>query len=662
MSIEQTKVEKIPWIPLAILTLVLGFLNPLVTCMQSSAARYWFNIGITTCTEYIMPMSYALLFFLVFLPKIGAFRRLSPSILTYIYACVVTVAFPAYPDEVWIPQHYWADRYLSAQSTQYVPWFFAPEPDVAKQILAGGIPIPWGSWLPSILWWWLVHALWATFFIGLAAILRRHWVEVERLPYPLVSVAHEIIKVAGKEKDEKSRTTKFLLVGVVMGLVFFAVLFMILMFPWFPDILGWRMNMCGFGATWITSDSPIASILALGKIEKMPLYVAGMYLVPLRILFNTWFWWIVMAMLVQIAYVMGYYTALPTMNGCGRLWCGDEGLIQAPPFIWGTFANLGVILGIFISYWFLNRGYVVDTLRAALRKGRLLEVEKDEAISYRTAYAMLLVSAIILVAAFMFASLSLAPAIILVFVTFVYQFMQVYFMNLVGFMVPAGFLSAHAFLKPIWPHAPEPRTMEWSVATTLTVMPAVNSPGAGWGFPFLAITSGHAMANFTNTNAKNVLKIVLFAAVLTPLLAQISLLVGLYSFGSNRLSGFAVYSPTDRFTPEWAETNPSRFVWWPQALSGVIVAFALNYLHARFIWFPFEPIGFLMAISWASILYEAWQPALMAWVIKTLTIRVGGSRMYESLGRPVAAGFIIGYALMAVIGAVIGVVRFFFPF
>ncbi len=67
MSIEQTKVEKIPWIPLAILTLVLGFLNPLVTCMQSSAARYWFNIGITTCTEYIMPMSYALLFFLVFL-------------------------------------------------------------------------------------------------------------------------------------------------------------------------------------------------------------------------------------------------------------------------------------------------------------------------------------------------------------------------------------------------------------------------------------------------------------------------------------------------------------------------------------------------------------------------------------------------------------------
>lgn len=671
MSIEQMKVERIPWIPLVILTVVLGLLTPMSALMVPRAASFWYNIGLSTCTEYLMPMSYALLFFLVFLPRIGKKLKFSPSTLTYVYACVVSVAYTSYTDEVFIPPTWWANRYgpSSSISMQLQPWFFAPRPEIAKQLLAGGVPIPWGEWLPSILWWWLVYSLWAFFFVGLASILRRQWVETEKLPYPLVTVANEIVRVAGREKaDEKSRTVKWLLLGVLLGLAFFAVLFMILVFPWFPDVFGWRVNMCGFGAAWIPSSSPLASILALGKIEKMPLYVAGLYLVPLSILFNAWFWWMVMAALVQIAYAMGYYTSLPTMNGCGKEWCGDQSVTMAQPFIWGVFANLGVIIGIFISYWIMNRGYVADTIRAALRKGRLLEAEKNEAVSYRTAYAMLLGAAVMLVVAFMFAGLGPATALIVVFVTFLFQFMQVYFLNLLGFLVPAGFETANAFLKPIWPYGPVPPTMEWTVAQDFTVQPGANSPGGGWGFPFLAMTSGFAMAGFTGTKPGNVLKVVLFAAVLTPLLAQISILWGDYTFGSTKLPGYGSFGsgPIDRLTSGWYDSNPMStggpFMWWPQALAGAIAAFVLYYLHSRFIWFPFEPIGFLMGISWTNILYELWQPALMAWVIKTVTLRIGGSKMYDSLGRPIAAGFIIGYALMAVIGATIGVVRFFIPF
>jgi hypothetical protein len=664
LSIEKTEIDKIPWITVVILTLALGFVNPLVTVMQQSSVKYWFNIGITTCAEYTMPMSYAFLLFLVILMKIGVFKALKPSTLTYLYACLTTIAFPAYPDPIFVPPTYWADRYLSAQSMEYQPWFFAPEPEIAKQLLAGGVPIPWGAWLPSILWWWLVHALWAIFFLAIASIVRRLWVDIEKLPYPLVSVANEIIKITEDGSDSlKKRTFMSLLIGIITGIIFFAILFMILMFPWFPDIYGWRVNTCGFGATYVTTDSPLSSILALTLINKMPLYVAGMYLVPLSILFNGWFWWIVLAILVQVSYTMGYYTALSTMGGCGRVWCGDEGLIQGLPFIWGTFANLGVAFGILISYIYLTRGYIADTIRAAIRKGTLRDIENEESISYRTAYTMLLISIVALISAFMYASLGLLPALIVIFVTFFYQFLQVYFLNFVGFVMPSGFLNAHAFLKPIWPHAPEPRTMEWTVATDFVVMPAANSPGAGWGFPLLTMTMSHGLAGFTKTSARNVYKVVLFAAVLTPLIALVAFIWGDYTFGSTRLPGYGfTWSRTDRFTPEWAETNPSRNIWWPQALAGFIVAFVLNYMHTRFIWFPFEPIGFLLAVEWGSQLAGLWQPALMAWVLKTITIRVGGSKMYESLGRPIAAGFIIGYAVMAVIGAIIGVVRFFFPF
>lgn len=122
------------------------------------------------------------------------------------------------------------------------------------------------------------------------------------------------------------------------------------------------------------------------------------------------------------------------------------------------------------------------------------------------------------------------------------------------------------------------------------------------------------------------------------------------------------WGPTDRFTPEFTENWPARTTWWPQMLAGFIVAFALNYLHARYIWFPFDAIGFLLGTDMWSVVPAVWQAALIAWALKTLTLRIGGSKTYEAQGRPIAAGFVIGFALMGFIGGAIGIIRFFFPF
>jgi hypothetical protein len=41
---------------------------------------------------------------------------------------------------------------------------------------------------------------------------------------------------------------------------------------------------------------------------------------------------------------------------------------------------------------------------------------------------------------------------------------------------------------------------------------------------------------------------------------------------------------------------------------------------------------------------------LAAWVLKTITLRVGGSKLYERTDVPAAIGFIIGIAVVTVIG------------
>lgn len=666
MTLEKEREERIPWLPITIITLVVGFIQIMWTMMQPGGGiAAWYSMGMVGGMLYLMPLPYVIMLIIAALSRSKLFGEVKASTLTYLYACLTPLAFSGVFDGVFVPVSYWADRYLSSLSMELEPWFFAPKPDIAEQIVTGGIPIPWGEWLPSILWWWLIFSLWALFFIALGTIMRRHWVDVEKVPFPQTIVAHEIVKIAVKEGDGSAMNIKWLSAGILVGLAFSFTLFMTLVFPWFPDILGWRVNTClCSGATWIATDSPFASVVALTSFQKNPLYPAILYMAPVSILFNIWFWSITVIILSQAAYVMGYYTAATTIGGCGRGYCGESGVFTNPPFLWAVFGDLGVALGIFFTYWILNRDYFRDTIRAALGRGNLVEVEKDEAMPYRTAYVALLASFVLLLTAFMAASLSILPALLLFLATLFYGFLWTRTWGLTGYMSPTGFYTAVAFMKPIWPHAPEPRTMEWTVAMGFVVMPASNVAYEGWGHPLLAMMASYRLASLTGTSPRKVLKVTAFSAVLAPLLATLSLLIGAYTFGLTRLqgAGLGTWGPTDRFTPEFTENWPARTTWWPQMLAGFIVAFALNYLHARYIWFPFDAIGFLLGTDMWSVVPAVWQAALIAWALKTLTLRIGGSKTYEAQGRPIAAGFVIGFALMGFIGGAIGIIRFFFPF
>lgn len=665
MSIKEVRVDKVPWTPILLLTIAIGILNPLVTSMQPRSVAFWYNIGITGCMLYLMPLPFFLILVLVLLTRMGIIKRISPSTFTYLYACTTALAFPGVADEVFLPVTYWVDRYMSPLSMELEPWFFAPRPDIAQQIVAGGMPIPFVEWLPSILWWWMLLSLWALFMIGLATVLRRQWVDVEKVPFPQTLMANELVKMASKEEASSGfRNRKPLSFGILIGMAFGAILFMILTFPWFPDVFGWRTNTCGFGGTYVTAASPLASIMGFIMIEKNPLFVAALYLAPLVLLFNAWFWSIVVIVLIQIAYAIGFYTELPTLDGCGRAWCGAQSLWYGQPFTLLAFGDIGLALGIFVSYFFINKGYIAGTVRAALRRGNTLETEKGEAVSYRTTYVILLVSFLAIIISFMAASISLLPSLIIFLVTVLYVgFMQGRFYGLYGYMVPGGMFASPGFLKIVWPHAPEPRTMEWTVAMGFVNQPAANAAYVGWGHPFLALSSSYTLAGYTGTNPRNVLKVTSIVAVLTPILALLTLLWASYAFGLNRMPGRSfAWSIIDRYSPEQIEKMPARDIWWPQALAGFIIAFALNYLHARFIWFPLEPMGLLIAVDHWTILMALWQSALIAWVIKILTMRVGGSKIYEEMGKPLASGFIIGFAVTTIIGAAIGVVRFFMPF
>lgn len=83
---------------------------------------------------------------------------------------------------------------------------------------------------------------------------------------------------------------------------------------------------------------------------------------------------------------------------------------------------------------------------------------------------------------------------------------------------------------------------------------------------------------------------------------------------------------------------------------GLLTTFALMALRLRFFGFPFHPIGYALASSWAINL--VWMPLLIAWIFKSLTLRYGGLRSYRQF-LPFFLGLALGDCVLGSLWALI---------
>ena len=92
---------------------------------------------------------------------------------------------------------------------------------------------------------------------------------------------------------------------------------------------------------------------------------------------------------------------------------------------------------------------------------------------------------------------------------------------------------------------------------------------------------------------------------------------------------------------------------WPEVLAGVLLAAILLFLRMKFIWWPINPIGVVVGAGQTAVANGAAGVALVALPLKLLTIKVGGARLYERYGAPIASGIACGTALAMFIGMLI---------
>ena len=172
------------------------------------------------------------------------------------------------------------------------------------------------------------------------------------------------------------------------------------------------------------------------------------------------------------------------------------------------------------------------------------------------------------------------------------------------------------------------------------------------------------MASVNKVSNRSVFKILLIVNIVAPLLSVIGAIWAFYTFGITKMptTSSLWYSAYSTYSPSNLINRPAYEPWWPNMLAGIVFAGLLSFMHARFVWFPLEPIGFLLATDGHALIEGIWTMALVAWVLKTITLRVGGSALYERTGIPTAIGFIIGIVIISFVGGLLLVTRFFVPY
>jgi len=673
MGEQRVRVEAVPWALVIILTIFVAAFGLIWDLLIPASLACAYDMGTVEWVMEVTLMPFFGVMVLAALTRIKSLReKMSMTKITYLYTAFMVTSYFVCPGghPIYTLGRVAYDRVKYPIESLVFPSFMAPSTEIVQQMVSGGVPVPWLEWLPTIIFWWVEVVLFSFFFVCVANIFRRQWLDIEQVPFPVTVATFQIADniVIGGLGERKGRYKMFM-IGMILGFAIQTLIGLASLLPWFPDPFGWRVNTCPSGFGYISADSPLGAIAGFSGARKAPVsYFIG-YLVPLSILFSTWFWYLIFLILAQVAYMMGYYTGIMERAGCGRAGC-RPGPLFSPPIETAVAANVGGGIMLTIMLLYLNRSYILETLRAALGKlptARVKEMEKNEALSYRLNYLAVIVSFLLMIGLLLASGMSFLSSILTPVSAFLFWFstLRVYGTTAIQTGTSARGWAIPRLIYGEWGEGgPVPLTTDFALTNYFMKSPGGDMPSMGWSGGMLSCFAGYRMAIDTGASNKNVFRVAVCTIIIAPVIATIAFLFMTYTFGVTKLpmGSFITYTAMDQYVIRPSSAGPGEGDWIPHALFGMVMVGFLSIMHARFIWFPLEPIGFIIGWGDAGPGMGYWSSFAVAWVVKFITLKVGGSKAYEEYGVPIAVGGVAGCMLSIFIGGALHVLRFFVPF
>ncbi len=484
--------------------------------------------------------------------------------------------------------------------------------------LPEGSPVPWGAWLlPLASWLVLMAALYASLVCAMV-VLRRQWMDHERLQYPLTQLP------LGMTEDPAgpSRWMPFLR-NPVMWLGF-AVPFVIHCFNVYSR------HSDGTAAFSLVGGSlPLLRGTAVVSIKINYLVLGLAYLVNTGVAFSMWFFTLLARIQAGALSILGVRVDVQL----------DSASYRGPVSSIMSFEAMGamtvlVLLGLWTARSHLRQVWV--------QAWRGQGPESDELLTCRAALAGLGLSLAVVAAWLWLAGLPPWGVAMFLFGCFVV------YLALTRVIVEAGIVSALQGLN--------------GAGFTLagmgsSALGARGLLGLGFTMPWAGDHMVFMMAPVANGirilhgrgGSRRRIVAMLAAAMLIGLAGSVctTLLLG-YRYGAAnldqqyfhwfaqepyRVAALLMEDPPGPYGPAWG---------WMGVGGGVMGLLTLA--RQRLLWWPLHPIGFAVGGTW--IMAHAWFSIFVAWLIKLLVLRYGGLRVYRST-RWFFLGLFLGYVCAA---------------
>lgn len=680
MEKKELAEERVPWKIILPVTVIFTVIATFVGGMLPGVHAFWSDFaGMTTGAITFTPGPFfvMVLTYFIFMAMPELRKRVPEKTLVYIFASLSVAAILS-SFRIWssMETFYHAKVDNPVVRGQYIPSIWFPSKEEIERSFYPNMPFSSEWYAPMVFSWMLLPILLNVYLLMWTTLLRRQWIEVERLTFPYATPVTYLIKYhyAASAAAEKRRFSvkTLVLVFFVIGILYDLPPMLAFTFPWIPDIYGWATWPYQFwvpGSEVISADPRFAAITSkitgLMAMNVNLVYAAVSFFAPASVLLTSLVTWFILLIATQVVGTLGYFPGWETQ--------GWREFHQGPPLSAGAI-SMGLMIGIVIWWAVFNRKYLGATIRLAMGQGTEEERrwESGEPMSYRNMY-LSTVALFILLWIVMGAGSDLwkAAPILLIFTTInmialsrVHAFAPFYLASFEASGPTTGeTVLMDSLLGYPLPMTQEAKTTEWLFANNWLARPITGEEG---GFNFFGSVfyqgPGYRMARDADIHSKNMFKVLLVSMIVAIIMGTI---VAVLMWNNYGLMSLPVNKEWDKLSCGDVDVINSAQPpanWAGYGFVGILLMGFVYYMHSRFLWFWFDPVGLVIGFSSNFDVRITFLPVIIAWVAKYLVFKIGGTKLYEDVGVPCAVGFLSGFTVLAMLNNAAATLKFYFPY
>ena len=509
-----------------------------------------------------------------------------------------------------IPENSWAE----VLHPHIKPWL-VPQGQTKIRYFYEGAPawergVPWSIWVKPLLIWGILLLSLYFVMISIMVILRKQWIERERLAFPLAQLPLEMVKDDGNSILKPFFKNPIMWIGFAIPFFFGSLKGLHHYFPAVPS-LELAQGVSIFRNT-------------LGLYFRLSFPMIGFfYLVHLDAAFSLWFFNL-LSLLVR--------GLMNTFNITMRESLGIYGT-PSPIF---AHLGMGAMITLVIAGFWVAKSHLKDVFKKAFTGNKNID-DSDEIMSYRVAVFGTIIGLVIMTVWLNLSGIPLFPTLMFLFGA------MVLFIGLTRVVCESGMAEAVAS----------------TISSSFVVSGIGTSPLGPGGLTAMSFTYiwSADLRTFVMASTANSLRIiegesgrkrplfwVIMLSIIVTLVSSIWLLLEIaYAKGGINCNDWffvgGARAPFDFFVSKIINPSEPNLAGWYITAGGALGMLWLMFMRAKFLWWPFHPIGFAIGPIW--IMDQIWFTVFLAWLIKFVIVRYGGLKLFQKF-RPLFLGLILG--------------------